>query len=165
MSESLWGWTRKVKGEEAVARRTREKREFKLPPVMPGDWQGEIYCGGSVNLGQAVQPGPPPQSVEFSYMVVPASLLMPNPKFRWPGIVMIMAPTPLKAEYPDAGSLWANTGLPSLSLSLNVTREQFSDLLRLLEAQRIKEFHFTVEETEQESAWPVRSWGMATRFS
>ncbi len=148
-----------------MARRTRGKDEFKLPPVVPGEWRGEIYGGGSVNLGQVVQPGPPRQSVEFSYMVMPASLLMPSPKFRWPGIVMIMAPTPMKTEYTDAGSLFANAGLPSLSLSFNVTRKQFSDLLRLLETERFKEFHFTVEDAERNNAWPVRSWGMATRLS
>ncbi|KAB2688935.1 hypothetical protein [Brucella tritici] len=148
-----------------MARRTRGKGDFTLPLVVPGEWQGEIYSGGSVNLGQVVQSGPPRQSVEFSYMVIPASLLMPSPKFRWPGIVGIMAPTPMKTEYTDAGSLFANSGLPSLSLSFNVTREQFSDVLRLVETQRFKEFHFTVEDAERENAWPVRSWGMATRLN
>ncbi|RDJ02957.1 hypothetical protein [Rhizobium grahamii] len=52
-----------------------------------------------------------------------------------------------------------------LSLSLNGTREQFSDLFRLLEAQRAKEFYFTVEEAEQDNEWPVRSWGMAARLN
>lgn len=112
-----------------------------------------------------MQPGPPQQSAEFSYIVLPASLLMPSPKFRWAGIVMIMAPTPLKVEYPDAGSLFQSSKLPSLSLSLCVTRPQFSDLLRLLEAQRFKEFHFTVEDAERENAWPVRSWGMEARLN
>lgn len=147
-----------------MARRTRGKDEFKLPAVVPGEWQGEIYSGGSVNLGQVVQPGPPRQSVEFSYMVIPASLLMPSLKFRWPGVVMIMAPTPMKTEYTGAGLLFANVGLPSLSLSFNVTRKQFSDLLRLLETQRFKEFHFTVEDAERANAWPVRTWGMATEL-
>jgi len=105
-----------------MARRARSKSEFTLPPVVPGDWEGEIFGSGSVNLGQVVQPGPPRQSVEFSYIVLPASLHMPSSRFRWPGVVMIMAPTPMKTEVPDAGVLFANKGLPSLHLSLDVTR-------------------------------------------
>lgn len=147
-----------------MARRTRSKSEFTLPPVVPGDWEGEIFGSGSVNLGQVVQPGPPRQSVEFSYIVLPASLHMPSSRFRWPGVVMIMAPTPIKTEVPDAGVLFANKGLPSLHLSLDVTRAQFSDLLRLLEAQRFRTFHFTIEASERENAWPVHSWEMGAEM-
>lgn len=145
--------------------RTSGKREgFGWPAIVPGDWQGEVVGGGSVNLGQVVQPGPPRQSVEFSYIVLPVTLVMPNKSFRWPGVVMIMAPTPLKTEFPDAGALFKADKLPSLSLSLEVTRPQFSDMLRLLEAGRFKEFHFTIEDGSGNS-WRVRSWGMATQLN
>lgn len=143
-----------------MARRTQAKSKFTLPPVAPGDWEGEIFGGGSVNLGQVVQPGPPRQSVEFSYIVLPAS----SPRFRWPGVVMIMAPTPMKTDVADAGVLFANKGLPSLHLSLDVTRAQFSDLLRLLEAQRFRTFRFTIEASKRENAWPVHSWGMGAEL-
>ncbi|ESY64008.1 hypothetical protein X743_32130 [Mesorhizobium sp. LNHC252B00] len=142
--------------------RTAGKRQgFRWPAIVPGDWQGEIIGGGSVNLGQVVQPGPPRQSVEFSYIILPATLIMPDRIFRWPGVVMVTAPTPMKTEFPDAGALFKADTLPSLSLSLQVTRSQFSDMLRLLEAGRFKDFHFTVE-GERENCWTIRSWGMTT---
>lgn len=53
----------------------------------------------------------------------------------WPGVVMIMTPTPMKAEFPDAGHLFKAGHLPSLHLSLQVTRGQFSDMLRMLETK------------------------------
>lgn len=86
---------------------------------------------------------------------------MPDAAFRWPGIVMIMAPTPLKTEFPDAGTLFPADRLLSLSLSLQVNRAQFSDMLPRIEARRFKDFYFTVEEA-REGSWPVRSWGMGT---
>ena len=33
------------------------------------------------------------QSVEFTYMIMPSALTMPEPHFTWPGIVMIVTPT------------------------------------------------------------------------
>ncbi|WP_292134868.1 hypothetical protein [Mesorhizobium sp.] len=141
--------------------RTKTNR-LQLPPLVAGEWRGEIVGSANVNFGQIVQPGPPRQSVEFTYVIQAASLIMPNTAFRWPGIVMIMAPTPMKKEHPDAGVLFATAELPSLSLSLDVTREQFSDMLPRLEAHRFKDFHFTVEEKDAEGRWPVRSWGMGT---
>jgi hypothetical protein len=68
------------------------------------------------------------------------------------------AATPMKTEHPDAGCLFKAEHLPSLHLSLEVTRGQFSDMLRFLEAKRLKDFHFTVEEGENGS-WPIHSWG------
>ncbi|TIX95826.1 MAG: hypothetical protein E5V17_03665, partial [Mesorhizobium sp.] len=109
-----------------------------------------------------VQPGPPRQSVEFTYVILAASLIMPNAAFRWPGVVMIMAPTPMKTDHPEAGVLFEADQLPSLNLSLDVTRAQFSDMLPRLEAHRFKDFHFTVEEKDAEGRWPLRSWGMGT---
>ena len=85
-----------------MARRARSKSEFTLPPIVPGDWEGEIFGSCSVNLRQVVQPGPPQQSIKFSYIFL--------------------------------------------------TRAKFSDLLRLLEAQRFRTFHFTNEASEQEDA-------------
>ncbi|WP_245261301.1 hypothetical protein [Mesorhizobium sp. L103C131B0] len=75
---------------------------------------------------------------------------------------MIMAPTPMKTEHPDAGALFEADQLPSLSLSLDVTRAQFSDMLPRFEAKRFRDFYFTVEEKRADGRWPVRSWGMGT---
>ncbi|UGY24969.1 hypothetical protein HU675_0045080 [Bradyrhizobium septentrionale] len=75
-----------------------------------------------------MQDGPPRQSVEFTYMIMPAGFTMPEVHFTWPGVIMTMTPTPMKTEFPDAGHLFKAENLPSLSLSLEVTRGQFSDI-------------------------------------
>jgi len=141
------------------------KKGFRLPPVEPGSWEGEIFGGGSVSLGQSVQPGPPPLSVEFSYILLPASLFKEGGGFRWPGVVMIMVPTPMRPEMPDAGSPLASKELPSLSLALEVCRAQFSDLLRMLEGQRCKGLNFSIEAASRKNCWPVRSWGVAAKLN
>ena len=140
--------------------RAKRKPAFTLPEVRPGNWKGEIVGGFTVNFGQVVQGGPPRQSVEFTYMIVPAALTMPEARFTWSGVIMIMTPTPMKTKFPDAGHLFMAEHLPSLHLSLEVTRCQFSDMLRSLEAGCLKDFHFTVEEGEKGS-WPIHNWGMA----
>ncbi|MER8536663.1 hypothetical protein NKH61_27650 [Mesorhizobium sp. M1005] len=68
----------------------------------------------------------------------------------------------MKTEHPDAGALFEADQFPSLSLSLDVTRAQFSDMLPRFEAKRFRDFHFTVEDKEADGRWPVRSWGMGT---
>jgi hypothetical protein len=69
----------------------------------------------------------------------------------------------MKPEQTDACSLFKAAHLPLLTLSLDVRRGQFADLLRMLEAQRLRDFHFRVE-AEREGTWPVRSCGMGARF-
>ena len=83
-----------------------KKEKLAFPEIKPGHWQGEILGSCTVSFGQEVQPGPPRQSVEFTYMIMPALLTMPEPRFTWPGLIMIMTPTPMKTERPDAGSLF-----------------------------------------------------------
>jgi hypothetical protein len=78
---------------------------------------------------------------------------MPSAAFKRPAAIMVMASTPMKTEFPDAGTLLKAKELPSLTLALYITRAQFSDLLRLL-AGRLKECHFTLEETA-DGSWPV----------
>lgn len=119
----------------------KKAHRLQLPPLVAGEWRGEILGSANINFGQVVQPGPPRQSVEFTYVILPASLIMPNAAFRWPGIVMIMAPTPMKTEHHDAGVLFEADQLASLSLSLEVTRAQFSDMLPRFEAKRFRDFH------------------------
>jgi len=148
----------------AAAGSSKNRPSFQLPEVRAGDWRGEIVGSCTVNFGQVVQEGPPRQSVEFTYIILPAALIMSVPRFTWPGVIMIMTPTPMKTAFPDAGTLFKSGELPSLSLSLEVTRDQFSDMLRMLEAKRLKEFHFTVEEGTGDS-WPIRSWGMAATLA
>jgi hypothetical protein len=111
-----------------------------------------------------MQMAPPQQSVESTYMIMPSALTMPDLRFTWPGIVMIVTPAPMKTELPDAGRLLRAKHLPTLSLSLEVTRAQFSDMLRMLELKRLKEFHFTVEKGS-DGSWPIHSWGMTAIFA
>jgi hypothetical protein len=49
-------------------------------------------------------------------------------------------------------------------LSAWATREQFSDMLRMLEANHLKNFHFTVEDYA-DGSWPVYSWGMSASLT
>lgn len=140
-----------------VARRKTEAP--KLPCIKPGPWRGEIVGACTLNFGRVVQDGPPRRSVEFSYIIMPATFSIQDGRFAWPGIVSVFAPTPMKSEISDAGLLLQMNGLPSLTLSLEVSREQFSDMARMLPAQRPKEFHFTIEDGA-EGSWPVHSWGM-----
>lgn len=139
----------------------KQKRRLVKPPVIElGNWHGEILGGGTVNLGQVVQHNPARQSVEFSYLVIPAIFTPPEPQFTWPGVVLIFAPTPMKTVRPDAGRLVSAKHLLSLSLSLEVARDQFSDLFGMFEASRVRDLQFTVEEGA-DGSWPVHSWGMS----
>lgn len=64
----------------------KSKPAIKLPDVRPGTWRREILDGCTLNFGQVVQPGPPRQSVEFTYMIIPSALTMREVHFTWPGI-------------------------------------------------------------------------------
>jgi hypothetical protein len=95
--------------------------------------------------------------VEFTYIVVPALLTMPEDRFSWPAVVMIMVPTQRKKNSDDVGFLFKAPHRASLSLGLDVTRSQLSDLIPMLGAKRMKNFHFTLG-AERGAEWPVRSW-------
>lgn len=142
----------------------KKKHSLKLPGVKPGNWRGEILGGCTVNFGQVVQPDLPRRSIEFTYMIMPGAFTMPKVRFIWPGVIMIITPTPLKTEFPDAGYLFKAEPLPSLHLSIEVTRGQFSDMLRMLEAKRLKDFHFTLGD-ETNGSWPIYSWGMSATLA
>lgn len=104
-----------------------------------------------------MQTGPTPKLVEFTYIVVPALLTMPEDRFSWPAVVMIMVPTQRKKNSDDVGFLFKAPHRASLSLGLDVTRSQLSDLIPMLGAKRMKNFHFTLG-AERGAEWPVRSW-------
>ncbi|MGY3451941.1 hypothetical protein [Bradyrhizobium sp. USDA 4353] len=147
-----------------MRRDAKRKPTLKLPDVSAGDWRGEILGGYTINFGQVVQPGPPRHSVEFTYMILPAAFTMWDERFTWPGVIMIMAPTPMKTAFSDAGHLRKAERLPSLHLSLTVTRSQFSDMLRMLETKRLRDLHFTVENAA-DGSWAVYSWGMSATLA
>lgn len=143
-----------------MKRSSKKNDDLKLPAIVPGNWRGEIVGSGSVNFGQIVQPGPPQQAVEFTYLILPVQLTMPDGRFVWPGVLMLMTQTPMKSVSPDAGLLLKVTRLPSLTLLLEVGRMQFSDMLRFIEARRLREFHFTIE-GERDTSWAIQSWGIS----
>jgi hypothetical protein len=139
--------------------RKRKQHEPGLPAIVPGAWAGEILGGAEAHFGQVRQPGPPPFSMEFTWMTIPVGLIMPG-KVRWVGVLIMMTPARQQQEDGRAGTLLKGSELPTLMVSLVVGREQYSDMLRLLEAKRFRHFHFTVEEPAGKT-WPIRSWGMA----
>lgn len=141
----------------------RAPRFAQLPAILPGSWKGDLLGAASVNFGQEVQPGPPRQSIEFTYAIMPVSLTGPGSSFAWPGILAIFVPNPLNSDSPDAGTLSSTGALPALHLTLDVTRVQFSDMLPFLDTGQLKAFHFTVEDRRDDGHWPLRSWGMGTR--
>lgn len=96
-------------------------------------------------------------------MLGAALLVPPDKKLRSPGIVTCWAPMPMKTEFPDAGLMFRSEPSASFCLSLEVTRPQFSDMVRALDAGRFKAFYFTVEESGVNS-WPINSWGMAAEI-
>jgi hypothetical protein len=99
--------------------------------------------------------------VEFTYMMLPVTLTVPDNSFTWPGALFIMAPPRIEKRLERASTLFSGSQLPALVLSLNVTRPQYSDLLWMIVTKRFGALDFTVEERFGNS-WPIRSWGMAT---
>jgi len=77
-------------------------------------------------------------------MIMPAAFTMPEVRFTLPRVIMVVTPTPMKPEFPDAGCLFKAEHLPPLHLSLEVTRGQFSDMLRMLEAKYLKDTRLAV---------------------
>ena len=73
------------------------------------------------------------------------------------------------ATLEELDTLWRSSDLSDVTtstletLAIEVTRGQFSDMLRLWKAGRFKEFHFTLEE-EANGSWAVHSWGVGARL-
>ncbi|MBO6894289.1 MAG: hypothetical protein JJ866_20265 [Roseibium sp.] len=143
-------------------RATRKIKQQFLRTIVAGNWLGEIVGIGSVHFGQEVQDGPPRQSVEFSYVILSASVKREGDDILWPATIMLIAPTFMKTAECDAGYLHEVDGIPMVNMSLNVTRPQFSDMLSAFDRGLPKDFHFTLEDGVDE-VWPVRSWGMTAQ--
>ncbi len=132
---------------------------FIWPEIEIGGWRGEFTPTPNGSIGQTVQPGPPRRSVEFTYLIIGASVVMPVSKFRWPAVVTFFVPTPMKPDRPDAGFMFRPDRLPSLNLGFEIAREQYSDICWLFREKRLNEFHFTVEDATSDKGWPLKSWG------
>jgi hypothetical protein len=128
------------------------------PDIEIGDWSGEFAGSPSGSIGQSVQPGPPLTTIEFTYLIVGASVVSPVSKFRWPAIVAFWVPTILKPPSDDVGSMFKSHDLPSLNLSFEITRNQYSDICWMFREKLLKDFHFSVL-PQSDSQWLLKSWG------
>ncbi|MGX1496686.1 hypothetical protein ACSSV1_001722 [Labrenzia sp. MBR-25] len=134
------------------------------PVVTPGNWTGDVVEISAVHFGQEVQDGPPRQTMEFSYVVLSVLLKKEEDDFWWPTAVMITAPTKKMTARCDAGYLHQVRGTSHLSMSLGVSRAQFSDMLRSFDHGLPTGLYFILEDGV-DAVWPVRSWGMTAAFS
>jgi hypothetical protein len=95
--------------------RTKSGR-LEVPAVPVGSWKGEIAGKPHAHCGQQTQPGKPRKSVEFSYMMLPVTLTVPDYSFTWPGVLFIMAPPRIERRLERAGTLFNGSQLPALVL-------------------------------------------------
>ncbi|EFO30178.1 conserved hypothetical protein [Roseibium sp. TrichSKD4] len=147
-------------GKKTVRKNKQQSRRA----IEPGDWTGEIVGISSIQFGQQVQDGPPKQTVEFSYMILTATIKKDGDDFRWPATVMIIAPTQLAKDRRSAGYFQQEHRARLLSMTISVTRAQFSDMLRSFELGLPKDFYFSIEEGV-DGVWALQSWGITTRFT
>lgn len=132
--------------------------KFTWPDIEIGSWSGEFAGSPSGSIGQNVQPGPPVTTIEFTYLFVGAAVVSPVSRFRWPAIVAFSVPTSLKPASDDAGFMFRSQNLPSLNLSFEITRHQYSDICWLFREKRLRDFHFTVLPGKN-NHWPLKVWG------
>lgn len=138
-------------------------REFALPAIEVGDWHGEFAGPPSGNIGQHVQPGPPIMLVEFTYLMLGAVVISPISKFRWPAVVSFWARTALTSERVEAGLMFKSDEIPSVNVSFEVTRQQFTETCWLFREELLKDFHFRVG-PGTDNHWPLESWGASFRL-
>lgn len=87
------------------------------------------------NIGQYIQ-GLPIIVLEFTYLIVGAVVISPISKFRWPAVVSFWVRTALAHERVEAGVMFKSDEIPSVNVSFEVTRQQFTlSLLRLRRGQ------------------------------
>ncbi len=136
----------------------KELPKFAWPEVEVGDWTGEFAQRPSGSIGQHIQPGPPEMSVEFTYLIVGAAVISPRTKMRWPAVVSFWVRTPLTPERVEAGFMFKSENMPSFNLGLEVTRQQFTEMVWLFREKLLNGFHFNVGQGA-DNHWPIKSWG------
>jgi hypothetical protein len=146
-----------------VATRNPKSQKGSKPAfnIVAGDWTGEFVNAGSLTYGQMDQPGPPIHVVEFTYIVAPAIFRSPD-RQDWGGVLMIMPP-PRAEPLAEAGSVLGGGTLPTLTVSLNAGRVQFSDLVRQLEQNRITGLRLSIG-PNNDGTWRVSSWHMSVEL-
>jgi len=106
-----------------------------------------------------MQPGPPPQPAEYSYLIV-AAILTPPTGAKVPAVVMLFAPTGREQKHPSVGMLQEGPLGAGATLLLNANRDQFSDLTRVINTLKQRSFAFTLG-PKTDDVWPVTSWGFS----
>ncbi|MBA1343942.1 hypothetical protein [Rhizobium sp. WYCCWR 11146] len=129
-----------------------------LPEIEVGDWHGEFAGPPSGNIGQHIQPGPPTMVVEFTYLLVGAVVVSPISRFRWPAVVSFWVRTALTPERIEAGLIFKSREIPSVNVSFEVTRDQFTETCWLFKEKLLKDFHFRIG-PGTDNHWPLESWG------
>ncbi|RVG88443.1 hypothetical protein CN221_27295 [Sinorhizobium meliloti] len=143
----------------------KQKRRsgFTLPEIEVGDWHGEFAGPPSGNIGQHIQPGPPIMVVEFTYLILGAVVISPISKFRWPAIVSFWVRTALAPERVEAGLMFKSDQVPSVNVSFEVTRQQFTETCWLFREKLLKDFHFRIG-PGTDNHWPLENWGASFRL-
>ncbi|ANM09227.1 MULTISPECIES: hypothetical protein [unclassified Rhizobium] len=129
-----------------------------FPEIEVGDWRGEFAGPPNGNIGQHIQPGPPIKVVEFTYLLAGAVVISPISKFHWPAVVSFWVRTPLTPERVEAGFMFKSDEIPSVNVSFDVTREQFSEVCWLFREKLLKNFHFRIG-PGTDNHWPLQNWG------
>ncbi|AJD41685.1 hypothetical protein RGR602_CH02359 [Rhizobium gallicum bv. gallicum R602sp] len=141
----------------------KPRRAFALPEIEVGDWHGEFAGPPSGNIGQHIQPGPPIMVVEFTYLILGAVVISPISKFQWPAAVSFWVRTPLTPERVEAGLMFKSDEIPSVNVSFEVTRQQFTETCWLCREKLLKDFHFRIGPGTDDH-WPLESWGASFRL-
>ncbi|MFK3851589.1 hypothetical protein ACI2J5_18965 [Agrobacterium pusense] len=141
----------------------KPRHAFALPEIEVGDWHGEFAGTPSGNIGQHTQPGPPITVVEFTYLILGAVVISPISKLRWPAVVSFWVRTALTPEREEAGFMFKSNQIPSVNVSFEVTRQQFTETCWLFREKLLKDFHFRIG-PGADNHWPLESWGASFRL-
>lgn len=128
--------------------------------IVPGHWTGIIVGTANPQYGMTMQGESPAGPVEFSFIIIPVMLKGPEGGPEWPGVAAVMAPTGRGPKATDAGTIAVGPGGVSAVVSLDATREQFSDIDRSLHLGRLKKLQFTVMDGVDEVG-RLHSWGLS----
>ncbi|APO77945.1 hypothetical protein AM571_PC00204 (plasmid) [Rhizobium etli 8C-3] len=96
--------------------------------------------------------------VEFTYLILGAVVISPISKFQWPAAVCFWVRTPLTPERVEAGLMFKSDEIPSVHVSFEVTRQQFTETCWLFREKLLKDFHFRIGPGTDDH-WPLESWG------
>ncbi|WP_245267981.1 hypothetical protein [Rhizobium sp. 42MFCr.1] len=100
--------------------------------------------------------------VEFTYLILGAVVISPISKVRWPAVISFWVPTALTPNREEAGFMFKSDQIPSVNISFEVTRQQFTETCWLFREKLLKDFHFRLA-PGTDNHWPLESWGASFR--